>query len=192
MTRAVFLDRDGVLVEDTGALVDPADVRVLPHVARALASLHALGWRLVVVSNQTVVARGLATEDDVVALQRHIEGVLVAAGAPAFDDFLFCPHHPHATDPAYRVACTCRKPQPGLIELACARHGIDPHVSVMIGDRPTDIAAGKRAGCKTVWLRTGRHVDPPIVTSTPFEIPVADHVCDDLLGAAQWIARGAA
>jgi len=192
MTRAVFLDRDGVLVEDTGALVHPSDVRVLPHVVEALISLRSRGWQLVVVSNQTVVARGLASEAEVIALQRSIEATLVAAGAPAFDDFLFCPHHPHATDPAYRVACDCRKPRPGLIDRACARHGIDPRKSVMVGDRPTDIAAGQRAGCKTVWLRTGRHDDAPIETTTPFEIPTADHVCDDLLGASRWIARGAA
>ena len=137
MTRAVFLDRDGVLVEDTGALVHPSDVRVLPHVVEALISLRSRGWQLVVVSNQTVVARGLASEAEVIALQRSIEATLVAAGAPAFDDFLFCPHHPHATDPAYRVACDCRKPRPGLIDRACARHGIDPRKSVIgppVGD----------------------------------------------------------
>lgn len=191
-TRAVFLDRDGVLVEDTGALVHPSDVRVLPHVVEALVSLRSLGWALIVISNQTVVARGLASEAEVIALQDDIEASLVAAGAPAFDDFLFCPHHPHATDLAYRVTCVCRKPQPGLIQRACVRHGIDAQNSVMVGDRPTDIAAGKRAGCKTVWVRTGRHDDAPIETATPFEIPIADHVCDDLLGAARWIARGAA
>lgn len=189
---AVFLDRDGVLVEDTGALVHADDVRVLPGVVEALVSLREHGHALVVVSNQTVVARGLADEDDVIAVQLAIEASLVAAGAPAFDDFLFCPHHPSATDPAYRVACDCRKPQPGMILRACERHGIDPRRSVMVGDRPSDIAAGARAGCRTVWVQTGRHTDAPIETASPFATPTADHVCDDLRAAARWINGRAA
>jgi D-glycero-D-manno-heptose 1,7-bisphosphate phosphatase len=189
---AVFLDRDGVLVEDTGALVHADDVRVLPGVVEALLTLREHGHALVVVSNQTVVARGLADEDDVIALQLAIEASLVAAGAPAFDDFLFCPHHPSATDPAYRVACDCRKPAPGLILRACARHGIDPRRSVMVGDRPSDLAAGARAGCRTVWVKTGRHDDAPIETASPFTAPKADHVCEDLCAAARWITWRAA
>jgi D-glycero-D-manno-heptose 1,7-bisphosphate phosphatase len=190
--RAVFLDRDGVLVDDVGPLVRTDDVRVLPDVARALGILHAAGWALVVVSNQTAVARGLASEDDVRALQRDIEARLARAGAPAIDDFLFCPHHPRATDPAYRKVCGCRKPEPGLIQRACERHGIDAHASVMVGDRPSDIAAGRRAGCRTVWLQTGRHADAPIETHEPFATPEPDHVCRDLLAAAHWIAEGEA
>lgn len=187
-TRAVFLDRDGVLVDDVGPLVRPSDVRVLPGVARALARLHDAGWALVVVSNQTAVARGLATEDDVRDLQRGIEATLRSQGAPALHDFLFCPHHPAATDPVYRVDCACRKPRPGLIHAACARHGIDARTSVMVGDRPSDIAAGRGAGCTTVWVQTGRHGDAPIETGQgPFTHHPATHVCDDLEGAAHWI-----
>ncbi len=188
-TRAVFLDRDGVLVDDVGPLVRADDIRVLPGVARALAMLHASGWALVVVTNQTAVARGLATQDEVRALQRGIESTLQSQGAPAFDDFLFCPHHPRATDPAYRTDCACRKPQPGLIHAACARHGIDARSSVMVGDRPSDIEAGHGAGCTTVWVQTGRHADAPIEGpgGAPFVHRPASHVCADLLGAALWI-----
>ena len=187
--RAVFLDRDGVLVDDVGPLVRREDVRVLPGVADALAMLHAAGWALVVVSNQTAIARGLASEDDVRRLQHEIETRLAGAGAPAIDDFLFCPHHPRATDPAYRAGCTCRKPAPGLIHRACERHGIDPQASVMVGDRPTDVVAGRRAGCRTVWVRTGRHVDAPIESTEPFAMPDPDHICADLLAAARWIVE---
>ena len=185
--KPVFLDRDGVLIADVGPLTAAADIRVLPGVAEALALLHDAGFALVVVSNQTAVARGLASEDDVRALQQEIELRLASAGAPPIDDFLFCPHHPSATDPAYRAACSCRKPEPGLIQLACARHGIDASASVMIGDRPSDVVAGRRAGCRAVWLRTGRHTDRPIETAVPFETPVPHHVCDDLLSAAHWL-----
>lgn len=185
--RAVFLDRDGVLVDDVGPLVRSCDVRVLPGVAEALALLHDAGFTLVVVSNQTAVSRGLATESDVEALQLDIEAKMARVGAPAIDDFLFCPHHPNATIPAYREACDCRKPEPGLIQRACIRHGIDPRASVMIGDRPSDVLAGRRAGCRTVWVQTGRHDDAPIETDVPFTMPTADHVCADLLAAARWV-----
>jgi D-glycero-D-manno-heptose 1,7-bisphosphate phosphatase len=189
--RAVFLDRDGVLVDDVGPLVRGSVARVLPGVAEALARLSESGWLLVVVSNQTVVARGLASEADVLAVQREIETMLVDEGAPALDDFLFCPHHPNATVAAYRVDCACRKPHPGMIERACAAHGIDARRSVMIGDRPSDIVAGQRAGCSTVWVQTGRHRDAPIESRVPFAIPTPDHACADLASAARWLATGA-
>ena len=185
--RAVFLDRDGVLVDDVGPLLRSADVRVLPGVVEALALLRDAGFTLVVVSNQTVVSRGLATEADVEALQLDIEAIMARAGAPAIDDFLFCPHHPNATVAAYRETCDCRKPEPGMIQRACVRHGIDPRASVMIGDRPSDVAAGHRAGCRTVWVQTGRHTDAPIETDAPFAVPAPDHVCADLLSAARWV-----
>ncbi|HET6584415.1 MAG TPA: HAD family hydrolase [Nannocystaceae bacterium] len=192
LARAVFLDRDGVLVDDVGPLVRSADVRVLPGVAEALSLLVTTGWKIVVISNQTAVARGLASEHDIRAVQHHVEACLIEAGAPAFDDFLFCPHHPRATVPAYRVACACRKPQPGLIERACVRHGIDPHRSVMIGDRPSDIVAGQRAGCRTVWVQTGRHREAPIESATPFATPAPDYTCADLFDAVCWLGRSRA
>jgi D-glycero-D-manno-heptose 1,7-bisphosphate phosphatase len=189
---AVFLDRDGVLVEDRGPLVDAAEIRVLPGVAAALRELRAAGHALFVVSNQTVVARGLLDEDGVRALQRDVERALADAGAPALDGFYFCPHHPRADVARYRGTCDCRKPSPGLIARACAEHGLDATASVMIGDRPSDVVAGARAGCRTVWVRTGRHHDAPIVVEGGFEAVTPDHACADLEAAAQWILRGAA
>ncbi len=187
IARAVFLDRDGVLVDDVGPLVRSSDVRVLPGVVEALAILRGAGFSLVVVSNQTAVSRGLASEAEVEALQLDIEAMMARAGAPTIDDFLFCPHHPSATVPTYRDACDCRKPEPGLIQRACVRHGFDPRTCVMIGDRPSDVAAGQRAGCRTVWVQTGRHGDAPIETDVPFALQEPDHVCADLLAAARWI-----
>ncbi len=185
--HAVFLDRDGVLVEDRGLLVRASDVRVLPGVVEALGLLHAAGHPLVVVSNQTVVARGLLDEEGVQALQHEIEAALQAAGAPALDGFYFCPHHPDADAPAYRCDCDCRKPAPGLIERACHERGLDARTAVMVGDRPSDVAAGKNAGCRTVQVETGRHTDAPIVTKGGFTVTEPDHRCADLLAAARWI-----
>lgn len=190
--RAVFLDRDGVLVEDRGPLVDRSQIRVLPGVARALRDLHDAGHRLFVVSNQTVVARGLLDEAEVRALHAEIQRALVVDGAPVLDGFYFCPHHPHADVARYRGTCDCRKPSPGLIAQACAEHGLDATTSVMVGDRPSDIVAGARAGCRTVWVQTGRHVDAPIVVDGGFEAATPDHACADLEAAARWILRGAA
>lgn len=192
LRRAVFLDRDGVLVDDVGPIVSASDVRVLPGVAEALSLLFTSGWKIVVISNQTAIARGLASERDVRLVQHAIETQLIEMGAPAFDDFLFCPHHPNATVPAYRVACACRKPQPGMIERACIIHDIDPRQSVMIGDRPSDIVAGQRAGCRTIWVKTGRHRDPPIESAVPFPMPTPDYTCADLFGAASWLGKARA
>lgn len=188
MRKAVFLDRDGVLVEDTGLLVDPADIRIPADVPEALRLLHQDGWSLVVVSNQAVVARGLLDGPGVTALQAEIETRLRALGAPALDGFFYCPHHPAATLPAYRVDCECRKPKPGLLLQAAAELGIDPQRSFMVGDRPTDLQAGARAGCRAIWVQTGRHADPPIETAEASNPEVqAVYVCGSLLAAAKWI-----
>jgi D-glycero-D-manno-heptose 1,7-bisphosphate phosphatase len=185
--RAVFLDRDGVLIEDVNLLTDPERIRVLPGVADALVALKDAGFLLLVVSNQTVVARGLANEDQVAALQRAVEQRLRAAGAPGLDGFYFCPHHPRATLAAYRRDCQCRKPRPGLLLQAAGEHRIDLAASYMVGDRPTDLLAGAQAGCRTVWVQTGSHLDPPIETSEPLGAAAPDFVCAGLAEAAGWI-----
>lgn len=189
---AVFLDRDGVLVEDRGLPVDAERVPIPEGVPAALRALHEAGYRLVVISNQAVVARGWATEDEVVAQGAVIEQRLRALGAPALDGVYFCPHHPDATLTQYRIACECRKPRPGLVLRAAAELGIDLGRSFFVGDRATDIAAGHAAGCRTVLMRSGQHDAPPIVTSDPFEDVAPDFACDSLGEAAAWIVGGAA
>jgi D-glycero-D-manno-heptose 1,7-bisphosphate phosphatase len=186
--RAVFLDRDGVLVEDAGLLTDPADIRILPGVPEALGRLRAAGFLLVVVSNQAVVARGLLDLAAMEALHREVETRLRAAGAPALDGFYYCPHHPHATLAAFRADCPCRKPRPGLLLRAAKDLELDLAGSFMVGDRPTDLLAGIRAGCRTVWVRTGQHLAEPIQTSEKLgDLPRADWECADLAGASEWI-----
>ncbi len=186
--RAVFLDRDGVLVEDAGLLTRAADFRLLPGVPAALTALKNAGFRLVVVTNQTIVARGLATEQDVVTLNAHLQRLLTQAGAPPLDGCYFCPHHPKATLPAYRVDCECRKPKPGLLLRAAQEHGLDLGSSFAVGDRITDIIAGARAGCRTILVQTGRHTEAPIETAEPLDTSIQpDHTCADLPGAAAWI-----
>jgi D-glycero-D-manno-heptose 1,7-bisphosphate phosphatase len=185
---AVFLDRDGVLIEDVDLLVDPEKIRLLPGAPQALSRLKQHEFLLLVVSNQTVVARGLASETEVRQVHDLVTVQLRAAGAPALDGFYFCPHHPQATIASYRRDCTCRKPRPDLLLQAADEHGIDLAASFMVGDRLTDIIAGERAGCRTVQVLCGRHQDPLIVTSEPIDDDVrADYTCADLAAAVNWI-----
>jgi len=160
----------------------------LEGVPQALRSLKAAGFQLIIVSNQTVVARGLVTEEEVYAINAEMERLLEQAGAPHLDGFYFCPHHPNATLPAYRIACECRKPRPGLLLRAAREHNLNLGASFMVGDRITDIIAGARAGCWTVLVQTGEHQAPPIETIEPLDESVQpDYACANLSEVARWI-----
>jgi D-glycero-D-manno-heptose 1,7-bisphosphate phosphatase len=127
---------------------------------------------------------------DLRRLNQHLEGLLVEAGAPRLDGWYFCPHHPAATLPAYRVDCECRKPRPGMLRQAARDLWLDLTASFMVGDRLTDVAAGVRAGCRTALVETGRHAAPPIETVEPVDPAVRpDAVCADLSAAVDWILR---
>jgi D-glycero-D-manno-heptose 1,7-bisphosphate phosphatase len=190
MNRAVFLDRDGVLIEDINLLTRVDQLRLLPGVPAALRALRGARFRLVVVSNQTVVARGLATEQDVFTLNTCLQRLLIQAGGPPLDAWYFCPHHPQATLPAYRLDCDCRKPKPGLLLRAARDCQLKLSASIMVGDRITDIVAGARAGCRTIMVRTGMHAQPPIETSEPLDASVQpDYICPNLAAAVRWILQ---
>ena len=190
MSSAIFLDRDGVLIEDVHLLTCPGDIRVLEGVPQALRSLKEVGFQLIIISNQTVVARGLISEQEVYVINAEMERILEQAGGPRLDGFYFCPHHPNATLPTYRITCDCRKPRPGLLLRAAREHNLNLGASFVVGDRITDIIAGARAGCRTVLVQTGKHEAPPIETVEPLDESVQpDHVCADLRAAAEWILR---
>jgi D-glycero-D-manno-heptose 1,7-bisphosphate phosphatase len=184
VNRAVLLDRDGVLVPDEGLLTDPGRLRLLPGVPAALTRLAAAGWRLAVVTNQPVVARGLIDEAGLAAIHRHLTDLILAAGGPRLDGIFACPHHPEGTVAAYRQACACRKPRPGLLLAAAAAHGYDLARSWMVGDRPSDIAAGRAAGCRTILAETGKHTAAPIRGAGWEAGTDPDHRCADLAAAA--------
>jgi D-glycero-D-manno-heptose 1,7-bisphosphate phosphatase len=189
--RAIFVDRDGVLIEDHGPLVCAEDISLAPGAATALRRLADAGFKIVVVSNQTVVARGLLDPAEMLALHGQVEQRLCAAGASPLDGFYFCPHHPNATVVEYRRSCACRKPAPGMLLEAAAALGINLAASIMIGDRPSDVLAGRRAGCRTIQVTTGRHLDPPIEVEGGFAPAPADHRCHSLGEAAQHILQNA-
>jgi len=148
MTRALLLDRDGTLIVDVGYPRDPAQVELLPGAAEALRALQA-SWALVIVSNQSGLGRGLITEAEARAVHDRVIARFAAAGV-AFAGAYYCPHAPGA-------GCACRKPAPGLVLDAARELGLDLARSVMIGDKASDAAAGRAAGCMA--LRFGPDVD---------------------------------
>ena len=186
--RAVFLDRDGVLIRDVGLLVDAEEIEVLAGVPEALSSLAQAGYALVVVTNQTVVARGLATEAELMRLHDAMRLRLREQGGPELDGVYVCLHHPNATLEPYRADCDCRKPRPGLLVRAAQELELDVRASALVGDRMSDVVAGSLAGCATVLVRSGSHLAPPIETTLEVdEAIMPDHECADLDEAARWI-----
>lgn len=151
MNRAVFFDRDGTLIEDVGYLSDPAQVRLLPGAAEAVRRLNRAGFLVVVVSNQSGVARGLYGIDAVERTNQRLQQLLQQEGAH-IDAFYFCPHLPTGTVPAYAKECDCRKPKPGLLYRAAQDLDIDLTESYMVGDAVRDIQAGRAAHCHTIFL----------------------------------------
>jgi D-glycero-D-manno-heptose 1,7-bisphosphate phosphatase len=154
--RAAFVDRDGVIVEDRGYTYQAADFALLPGAAAALRALQSAGYLLVVVTNQSGIARGLYTEADYEAFTAHMRARLGADGV-RLDAIEHCPHLPDAAVERYRLDCECRKPRPGMLRRALAALAIDPAASVLIGDRATDIAAGRAAGIgRCLLVRSGQ------------------------------------
>jgi D-glycero-D-manno-heptose 1,7-bisphosphate phosphatase len=151
---AIFLDRDGVLIEDGHYLGSTDRVRLIPGAAEAVAALNRAGWPVVVVTNQSGVGRGLFSYESVGDVHAHLAAQLATFGA-AVAAFYFCPHHPEAEVTAYRIECDCRKPRPGMLLTAAADLGLDPAASWMVGDRVSDLEAGAAVGARTVLVRTG-------------------------------------
>lgn len=143
---AAFLDRDGVIIEDPGHLHDVGQVALIPGAAAAIRRLNDSGYASVVVTNQSVVARGLCDEAQLRAIHDEMIRRLDLEGA-RLDAIYYCPHHPEIGEAPYRQDCDCRKPKPGLFLRAAAELDLDLAASAMIGDGLRDLEAGRRAGC---------------------------------------------
>jgi histidinol-phosphate phosphatase family protein len=154
----VFLDKDGTLVADVPYNVDPLRIRLLPGVLEGARRLRAAGYLLVVVTNQPGVAHGFFAPEALDAVERTLRDAFLQAGAP-LSGFFHCPHHPAGHVQPYAVACTCRKPMPGLLHAAARTLDIDLARSWMVGDILNDVEAGRRAGCRTVLLNTGNETE---------------------------------
>ena len=158
--EAVFLDRDGTLIEEVHYLSAPEQVRLIPGAADAVRRLNEAGVLVVVVTNQAGVARGYFPESRIADVHAHLSALLAEHGAH-IDAYYYCSHHPTEGTGAYRVTCECRKPKPGLLLTAAREWDIDLARSWMIGDKLCDAEAGAAAGCHTMLVRTGHGTNLP-------------------------------
>ena len=156
LRKACFLDRDGVLIEEENYLSDPEKARLCKGAGQALLRLREAGYALVVVSNQSGVARGYFTMKEVEAVQSRIAELLAKEGA-SIDAWYNCPHHPKGKVEGFAIDCECRKPNPGMILRAAKEMSLDIASSILIGDKLSDIEAGLNAGCKACALVLSGH-----------------------------------
>ena len=162
MTSAVFLDRDGVLNVDHGYVSTWERFEFLPGVPDALRALQDAGYLLIVVSNQSGIGRGYYCEADVESLNQAVAQHLGSTVGVTLSEFYHCPHHPTEAEGEFRRQCDCRKPAPGMIRQAVLDHGIDLKTSLLVGDKDSDIEAGRAAGVARLF----KVVDSP-QTATP-------------------------
>jgi D-glycero-D-manno-heptose 1,7-bisphosphate phosphatase len=180
---AVFLDRDGTLIEERGYLDRLDLLSAFPWTADAIRLLNRAGFATVVITNQSAIARGIIDE----AFLHDVHRALDARIAPArIDRYYYCPHFPDAQDERYRSVCECRKPLPGLIERACREMDLDPERSYMVGDRWLDVACGRAAGVGSILVRTG-HGSYEEARADGRGRP--DAILNNLMEAVGWILR---
>jgi D-glycero-D-manno-heptose 1,7-bisphosphate phosphatase len=154
--KAIFLDRDDTLIEDPGYINSPDQVKLIDGVAEALIELKAMGYKLVVVSNQSGIARGIVTEKAIGEIHDRLKQLLALKGA-FLDAIYYCPYHPDGAIEKYRKESDCRKPNPGMFLAAANEMNIDLGQSWSVGNSGRDTEAGRRAGCKTILIDTPLH-----------------------------------
>jgi len=183
--QGVFLDRDGTLIEEVGYLDRVERVALYPWTIDAVRALNRARFRVVMISNQSGVARGFFPEAVVEDVHRHIAALLDAGGA-RIDAYYYCPHHPEGKVERYAIRCDCRKPARGLVDRAAAELGIDPARSFVVGDRWLDVELARAVGARGVLVRTGYGLTEE--TRPPRGV-AADAIVDNLVAAAGWILR---
>jgi D-glycero-D-manno-heptose 1,7-bisphosphate phosphatase len=185
MRPAVFLDRDGTIIEERGYLDRIDLLELYSFTADAIRLLNRAGYMTVVVTNQGGIGRGIIDEP----FLQHVHATLdarLAAGNARIDRYYYCPHHPDAIVPELRHKCRCRKPASGMIEQACRDLSLDPKQSVMIGDRRLDVVAGSAVGARTVLVRTGHGAHEEAM---PRSTAQPDAILNNLMEAVGWILR---
>lgn len=146
---AVFLDRDGVLTVENSYVCSVEELEIFPYVRECIQQIHKKGFYAIVITNQSGIARGMFTEEELHRMNRML------VQETGVDAVYYCPHHPQGIVEKYKVICDCRKPKTGLLERACKDYQIDLDHSYMVGDRAGDILAGMEMGIKTVLLESG-------------------------------------
>ena len=185
MRPAVFLDRDGTIIEERGYLDRLALLELYSFTADAIRLLNRAGYATVVVTNQGGIGRGIIDEPFLQRVHSTLDARL-AAGHARIDRYYHCPHHPDAIVPALRQTCGCRKPASGMIEQACRELSLDPKRSVTIGDRRLDVVAGSSAGTRTILVRTGHGAHEEAM---PPGNARPDAILNNLMEAVGWILR---
>ncbi|NWG02428.1 MAG: D-glycero-beta-D-manno-heptose 1,7-bisphosphate 7-phosphatase [Syntrophaceae bacterium] len=183
--RAVFLDRDGTINEEVGYVNHIERFFLLPKVGQAIRLLNQHGWKTVVVTNQSGVARGYFPESLIHQVHQKMKELLEREEAH-LDRIYYCPHHPDIGAPPYRQKCRCRKPDTGMIEEAVKALELDLSQSYMIGDRGVDIEFAHQIGTKAILVLTGYGKGEWEYSAAQWRVK-PDHVAQDLFGAVQWI-----
>ena len=151
---AIFLDRDGTINEDIGYVSSPDELNVYPFAAQAVRLINEAGLKVIIITNQSAVARRLCDERTLAAIHERLTKELALDGAHV-DAIYYCPHHPHVGDAPYRRDCECRKPRPGLLWQAAREHDIDLSVSYVVGDKASDMNLAENAGARGALVLTG-------------------------------------
>jgi D-glycero-D-manno-heptose 1,7-bisphosphate phosphatase len=183
--RAVFLDRDGTINEEVGYVNHIERFYLLPRVGQAIRLLNLHGWKAVVVTNQSGVARGYFPESLIRQVHQKMQELLGNEGAH-LDRVYYCPHHPDIGIPPYRQKCRCRKPATGMIEEAIKELALDLSQSYMVGDRGVDIEFAHQMGAKSILVLTGYGKGEWEYSGIQWKVK-PDHVAQDLFEAVQWI-----
>ncbi|MDQ4077783.1 MAG: HAD family hydrolase [Chloroflexota bacterium] len=178
----VFLDKDGTLIENVPYNVDPEQIRWAPGAEEGIQLLHDAGYHLIVITNQSGVARAYFQEEELEGVEACLRKMMARVNVPLLD-FYYCPHHPEGVLPRYATVCSCRKPEPGMLDQATCDHDIDLARSWLVGDILDDIEAGRRMGCRTVMVDSGGETEWILSRGR-----LPHHVASDLSEAARIIA----
>ncbi len=183
-TRAIFLDRDGTISQEVGYIHDIGHLRLLPNSAKAIRMLNRSGIKVIVVTNQSGVARGYYSEDHVRRVNDRLTALLKAEGVE-LDGIYYCPHHPTEGSGAYTQSCHCRKPEPGMLLQAASDQHVDLGRSFVVGDKLTDMEMAHRVGAKGVLVLTGYGQEE--IGKKGETGPEPDRIVSDLEEAVEWI-----
>jgi len=183
MNKAVFLDRDGTINKDVNYLNHPDQVELIAGSAEAVKLLNDNGFMVVVITNQSGVARGIIDEEKLPLIKDRLRSLLKESGAK-IDGYYYCPHYPEGKIKKYAIKCDCRKPQPGMLKSAAEDLDIDLGKSYVVGDKICDVELGRNGGAVAIMVKTGYGAAEAAKCD-----PSPDYTAEDLLDAAKWIIK---